>query len=809
MKQTTKGKKKVKKTHRIIKTIVLTIISIVLIGIVAGAGVIFAIVQTAPTLDTNQILDLKETSVIYDDKGNRMDDVIVTDENGQVIKRTVVSLKDTSLYLGPAFIAIEDERFIQHKGVDFKGVARAVLLDIQNKLSHGNKSIQGASTITQQLIKNRLFLDDSITDRLDYKRKIQEAYLALELEKSLSKDDILEAYMNTIFLGGTAHGVEAAAYQYFTKTSKDLTLVESAFIAGLAQSPSRFYPFANPAKKDPDIYMNKTKLVLSKMYETGKISKKEFDDAINSLKTNKIVFTRPTKNPDKYTYESFSRPVVEQIKTDLMNQYKYSKSQVMTLLMNGGIKIYTTMDTDLQVKSQKIIDEDTTFKNVSNTSKNVIQSSAVIFDYHNGQVKTIIGGRGDQPPGSYNRAIDDKNFARSTGSSIKPLTVYGAAIDSKLATAATVIDDSPVSAEIANKYPDNGVPFYPSDDNEPRGPITIRSALVTSQNLVAWKLEDQIGLDTGYAYAQKFGLNVVNDVKLKRTDKVMSTMALGQFAGGKDGETPLLMSAAYGVFGNSGMYASPRLYTKVVDKTGKVLLETKYTTKKTLEPASAYVMYDLLKGPVSPDGTGPSAKYGDMPVAGKTGTSTKLKDLWFCGLTPYYSAAVWIGNDDYKKFYNLSSNDAASIWGKLMKEANANLPIKDIPHPPLINSATICLDSGKVVTNLCTQDPRGDRSYTDIFIAGTEPTALCDQHIEVKINKQNNKLATANTPADLIVLKVFLKSQAPTELDNAKPVNQEQPPNSNTTIPNGTITPNVNITPATNDIPTSTKPKIH
>ena len=354
-----------------------------------------AIIKTAPPLDINQILDLNQTSVIYDDKGNPMDDVITTDENGQVVKRTNVSLKDTSPYLGQAFIAIEDQRFRTHGGVDFRGITRAVVLDVQNKLFHGNKSTQGASTLTQQLIKNRVFLNDSLNNRIDYKRKIQEAYLAIELEKSMSKDDILEAYMNTIFLGGTAHGVEAAAYQYFSKTSKDLTLVESAFIAGMAQSPSGFYPFANRAKKNPNIYLNKTKSVLSKMYETNSISKKEYDDATNSIKTNKIVFTRPNQNLDKYAYESFSRPVVEQIKTDLMAKYNYSNSQVMTLLINGGIKIYSTMDKSLQDKSQKIMDEDPVFNKVSNTSKNAIQSSAVILDYHNGQVKSIIGGRGD------------------------------------------------------------------------------------------------------------------------------------------------------------------------------------------------------------------------------------------------------------------------------------------------------------------------------------------------------------------------------------------------------------------------------
>jgi len=736
------------------------------IGIVAGAGVIFAIIETAPPLDTDQILALKETSVIYDDKGVRMDDVIITNENGQVVKRTVVALESTSLYLGKAFIAIEDERFKSHSGIDVRGVTRAIVLDVQNKLSHGNNSIQGASTLTQQLIKNRFFLQDSINNRIDYKRKIQEAYLALELEKTLSKDDILEAYMNTIFLGGTAHGVEAAANQYFSKTSKDLTLVESAFIAGIAQNPSKLYPFTNPAKKDPSIYINKTKLVLAKMQETGSISKKEYDDSINIIKTNKIVFTRPTNNPDKYAFEYFSRPVVDQIKADLIAQYKYTDYEVMTLLINGGIKIYTTMNRDLQVKAQGIIDKDPVFNKVSNTSKNAIQSSAVIFDYHNGQVKTIIGGRGEQQANTYNRALDVKRFARSTGSSIKPLTVYGAALDSKLATAATVIDDTAFSAELANKYKNGAQPYYPKDDDfRELGPLTIREALKKSRNLVALKIEDKIGLNTGYAYAQKFGLHVTS------VDKTIATLSLGQFAGGNtgDGQTPLLMSAAFGVFGNSGMYVPPSLYTKVVDKTGKVLLEAKYAPKKAIEPASAYLLYDLLKGPVSPGGTGPSAKYGDMPVAGKTGSSTDFKDLWFCGLTPYYSAAVWIGNDDAGKFSHLSSNDAGLVWGKLMKEATANLPVKDIAKPASIVSATVCLDSGKLTTDLCNQDPRGTRSYSDIFIDSTVPTAVCDLHVQVRINIQNNKIATDNTPADLIQVKVFLKSQAPTILDDTMP----------------------------------------
>ena len=672
MQQDTKDEKKVKKSHKTIKIITLTIIAIIVIGGSIGGGAIFAIIKAAPRLDTDQILNLNQTSIIYDDKGKSMDDVITTDESNQVVKRTDVKLSQTSQYLGLAFISIEDQQFRSEGGIDFRGITRATLLDIKNKLFNSNSSTQGASTLTQQLIKNTLFLEDSLNNRINYTRKIQEAYLAMQLNKSLSKDDILEAYMNTIFLGGNAYGVEAAAYQYFSETSEDLTLVQSAFIAGMAQNPSQLYPFSVAGEKDADIYINRTKMVLSKMKDTNSISSVDYNDAINSLNTSGIIFKRPNEHLDKYAYESFSRPVVNQVKTDLMAKYNYSQLDVTALLINGGLKIYSTMDKDLQDNSQAVLNDDPVFNKVNNTSANTIQSSAVILDYHNGEVKAIIGGRGNQPSASYNRAVDEINFPRSTGSSIKPLTVYTPAIVENGDTANTMVDDSPLSPELANKYASNGVPYTPSDDNAYEGQITIRSALKTSQNLAAVKLEDQIDVATGYSYAQKFGLAVTD------ADENIATMALGQFHGG---ETPLLMSAAYGVFGNSGMYASPRLYTKVVDKTGNVLLSTDYTTNEVIDPQSAYTMYDLLKGPVSTGGTGISAKYGDMPVAGKTGTATDLKDLWFCGLTPYYSAAVWIGNDDDKKFYDLSSNDAALIWGKLMKKANANLPIVDITPP--------------------------------------------------------------------------------------------------------------------------------
>lgn len=802
MKKTAKVNKKKKKGFHFFRVFFLTLLFIIILCFVAGTGIIMAIIKTAPKLDVNQILDLNETSVLYDDKNNPMDDVIVTNANGVVERRTVINISDMPKNLTNAFISIEDERFYQHNGVDPKGITRATLLDLQNKITHQSKSIQGASTITQQLIKLRLFYDESLADRLDPKRKIQEIYLSLQLEKSLSKNDILEAYLNTIFLGGNANGVEAAANQYFNKSAKDLNLTECAFLAGINQSPSYYYPFQAATRKNPSRYINRTIQVLQKMLDLGKITKAQYDSSVKDIKTNKKFFNPSTKNVNMYTYEWFSRPVMQSVKADLKAQYHYSDTEISNLLMNGGLKIYTTMNKNLEDKAQNIINNDSIFNQVNNESKKPLQASTVIMDYHTGDVKVIIGGRGNQPANSYNRATA---FYRPTGSSIKPLTVYGAAIDSKLATAATVIDDSRLPDNIASKYVGSNGAYQPMDDDgQYLGPLTIRDALRMSRNVVAVRLEDQIGVQTGITYAEKFGIQLNNEDKRSTS---IAAMALGQLS---HGTNTLTMAAAYGVFGNYGMYSNPKLYTKVVDKTGKTILENKYTSKKVLSPEAAFIMYDLLKGPVSAGGTGPSAQIemGSMPVSGKTGTATDSKDLWFCGLTPYYSGAVWLGNDDDSKFYGLNSNSSAQLWGELMKEANTGLSVKDIVAPAGVTRVTICRDSGKLATSLCAQDPRGNRTFSELFIDGTQPTDSCDEHVQTNINKSNGKLATSNTPANLIEQKVYLKNSLPKESDDT-PSSQNSTDNKAVNNENTATQPNTNTDTNINTPTNPTDPNKH
>jgi penicillin-binding protein 1A len=760
-KKPTTQKKKKGTGKKVIKSFIFAFLLIFLIASVATGGVVLAMIKTAPSLDINEFLKLDEITTLYDSTGKLMDENIASERRINIIISNVpVTLQD-------AFISIEDSRFKTHSGIDLKRLAGAVFSDIKIKIGGSDQSLQGASTITQQLVKYRMFLEDSMENRASPKRKIQEMSLAMQLEKVLTKPQILEAYMNTIFLGGNAHGVEAAAQQYFGKSITKLTLKQSAFIASAAQNPSNSYSLSYKSYKNKEIFVSaRTKAVLENMYKFGTITKDQFDLAM----AEDLKFTFSIKDSNKMNYEYFSRPVVARVAEDLMNRYNISKEDAYSQLMYNGLKIYTTMDRALQDASQVLID-DPVQANKKNSSDYIfprnsklkptqadIQASCVIMDYHTGEVKTIIGGRGIEGPMSFNRAASN-DFLKPPGSSIKPLTVYSPAIDSKIATASTIIEDSPLSEDVAKRLGGAKAPFNPT--NLPlgyKGYLTLRDCLKHSINVAAVKIVDMISLKTSASYGEKFGL------QLDKDDKAFpAAMALGQLDGGSSaGTNPLTMAAAYGVFGNNGMRTTPRLYTKVIDRTGKVILETKFQTTPVLSSQSAYIMYDLLSGPVSSGGTGPSANFSDMPVRGKTGTSSDSKNLWFVGLTPYYSAAVWIGTDKGdKKIEGMISNTAALLWGKIMKTAHKALPVKQVERPSGISSYTVSKDSGDIPTDLTFRDPRGNRSYSELFINGTQPTTLDSIHVEAQVTKDPTTgkyvLISEFTPLDKIETKVFIR----------------------------------------------------
>ncbi|MDR3594220.1 PBP1A family penicillin-binding protein [Clostridium sp.] len=735
---------KQKKGKKIFKGICFGLLFCFMAILVVGVGYAFAIIKTTPPLDVNAVLSLNQASSLYDSSGEFMDNLHSDEE------RYVIDSSKIPANLKNAFVSIEDERFYQHKGIDIQRILGSAYLDAKRFIT-GQKGLHGASTLTQQLLKNTILTND-----ISLERKIREAYLAISLEEKLTKDQILTAYLNTIPLGGHSYGVEAASLLYFGKSASDLSLIECAYIAGITQAPSYYSAYNENNQKDPSPYINRTLTVLGMMYKLQYIDDAQYNQAVSDIKNGGLVF-KSSKKDYRLNYEWFVYPTVSQVKEDLKEKYNYSDDEVSKLIVNGGLKIYTTMDKQLQDFTQKTLDD---YSNLGISTKEtydkdgvpLLQASATIMDYKTGQVIAMVGGRGKQMPQSLNRAYND---LRPIGSSTKPLTVYGPGIDKKIITAATPIDDAPLPD---NKL-DNGKYYNPlNSPNEYEGLMTARDALTHSKNTAAVLFEDKIGVKTGISYGEKLGLKYNSESKSS-----IASVALGQFNNNpndRDGGNTYVLAGAYGTFGNNGTYTKPILYTKVVDATGKTILDnTTPKQTKVFSPQAAYILYDMLKGPVNEyNATG--AKFGDMPVAGKTGTTSDSTDLWFAGLTPYLSCSVWLGYDKPTKL-NGSSSGCAVIWGKLMKEANKNFEVQDIDEPNGIVKTSVCKDSGLLPTSLCNEDPRGDRVYEELFIDGTQPTATCETHVAANVNRFTNKIAGSFTPSILTRSGIFIKKDHP------------------------------------------------
>ena len=764
-----KLKKKPSKIKRFFKYFFLTILIIGLLIGVVGVGYVVAVIKTTPELDVNAIYNLNQPSMLFDDQGEFIDDLPSTEI------RYIISYDEMPQNLINAYISIEDERFMSHGGIDVKRILGAAVRDVMVILGKQN-GIHGASTITQQLIKNTILATEASAestplDRIN--RKIKEIVLAVQLDKELSKEEIIRSYLNTIPLSGHIYGVEAASRYFFAKNAKDLTLLECAYIAGITQAPTTYSAYNTSASNYPNGYIRRTQTVLSKMLELGYITQEDFDTAYAQAEANDFNFSQLDTDYG-VNQEWFVYPALDQVKEDLKEKYKYTDEEVNKLLVNGGLKIYTTLNTEMQNAVQDILDERTNLK-VDDTSSDPtdsdgvpkLQASATVIDYKTGQVKVLIGGRGNQPPTSLNRAYFD---LKSIGSTTKPLTVYGPAIDTKLITAGTPLDDSSVSSEIIKKY--NFGSVNPKNaDGSMAGYITAREALTYSKNLTSIKTVDMLGLDTALEYGERAGL------KYDTKSHTMSALALGQFEqpqGNRDGGNTTILASAYGALGNNGVIYEPSLYTRVEDASGNVLLEKEPKATTLFSPQTAYILYDILKG------SSTKAQFSDIPVAGKTGTTDNSDNFWFAGVTPYYSGSVWIGYDIPQKMYG-SSGSAATLFGKVMSVVHSGLSYTDIEAPSGLVQAKVCKDSGKSPTDLCYQDQRGNRVKTEYFIEGTEPKSVCDVHVKVTVNSSNNKLATDNTPARLLADKVFIKKPnanpnaadypfvVPTEEDDTKP----------------------------------------
>lgn len=723
-KETKKRKKRNKKGNtfnKVLKIIIAVLLLIIFIGSSIALGTAYAWIKNANPLDYDEIFDLNQTTYIVD-KNDKVIDKLHANEN-----RSMVTLEQIPDNLKNAFIAIEDKRFYKHNGIDIQRIIGSAIEDIKiGKLAHGG------STITQQLIKNVYLTPDK-----KFKRKTIEAYYAMQLERQFTKEQILEAYLNTIGLGGNnIAGVKEAALYYFAKDVSDLSLAESAVIAGITKYPSTYSPYLNYENS-----MKRKNIILGEMLNQNMISKDEYEKAI----AEEIKLAKLEKEVDT-TY--FADMVIKDVIQILQEKLGYTKEEANRKVFNGGLRIVSTIDTDMQNIVETAFSNDKLFPASKEDENGILQpeAAAIIIDSKTGEIKAIMGGRSTKIRRGLNRATQS---LRQPGSSIKPLGVYAPALDNGY-TIGTVVDDAPVT--FGNYSPRN----Y---DRSFRGLVTVREGIKSSLNVVAVKIVQDVGIERSAEYLQKFGLTTVELKDPKRNDRNLPALALG---GMTKGVKPIEMAAAYSVFPNKGVYIKPVSFTKVLDRHGNILIENKPEKQKVISEQVAYLMVNIMRNVVQ-GGTGGNAALPKMPVAGKTGTTTDSKDAWFVGYTPYYTAAVWIGHDDPKPMNFTGGSYPARLWKAIMQEIHKDLPAKEFERPEGFVTVDICTESGKRPSELCQLDPRGATIRSEIFIKGTEPPvdSICDVHVIKDVCTESNSLASPNCPPSLIQSKVFIQRPEP------------------------------------------------
>ena len=706
------------------------------LGLVVGIGK--AYIDTAPTIDVAQLTISDRTSFLYDKDGKLITSI------ADVEYRDWVDIEDIPDMLQNAFIAVEDVRFYKHQGVDFKRLFSAALEIL------GNSNSSGGSTITQQLIKNKI-----LGTQRNYKRKIQEAYLALELEKMIGKDEILEAYLNDIYLGQSNYGVKTAAMDYFGKELSELTVRECAMLAGLPQAPYSYDPRRNMYVRDKmEITDNRTNQVLARMYQAGYITTEQFNGAMNET----VRILEVSQQKQMYDMPYFVEYAIYDVITHLLAQRELAdtaanRNAIENELRTGGYHIYTTVDPKIQNTVQQTLSQWEGYPTLADSSKalsvetkadgTVIetvqpQSAAVVLDYHTGELRAIVGGR-DVPTmrKSLNRAYQSYT---EVGSSIKPLSVYGPALDMGLSPA-TIIPN--MDGRIAGWDTPTG---YPSGGLRSRyGPVTLRRGLMSSLNVVAARvLMEYVTPQTAARYLETMGAT------MSRINVDGAGLALGT-----SGLTPIQMAAAYGTIANQGVYLEPLSFTKVLDAEGNVVLDADQVrnSARVYKESTAYLLVDMMTDAVK-SGTGTKARIDGMTVAGKTGTNSDYASVYFAGITPYYTATVFVGHDYpvNKLKSGASGGDyAAPLWKAFMEPIHEGVSDRQIidaePTALGLVKKTVCSVSGLLATDACKVDEE-HKPVTDWFLASNAPTGYCDMHVAVSICADSGGAATQFCPAE-------------------------------------------------------------
>lgn len=775
----------------ILKAVLVFIIGAGIVGCCFGIGMFNGILASSPDISTLDVTPSGYATFLYNAEGKQLTKLVATNSN-----RSYVSMNAIPQDLANAFVAIEDERFYEHNGIDIKGIARAGVEAIRSKF----KFSQGASTITQQLLKNNVFDDTWVTETNlvnKFKRKFQEQYLALELEKRMTKENILELYMNSINLGQNTLGVQAASRRYFNKNVTDLTLSECAVIAGITQNPSKYNPISHP-----DNNSSRRDKVLKNMLEQEYITQTEYNVAIADDVYSRIKTVNESIEVDSVnTY--FVDAVIDQVIDDLINKLGYNETQAYNLVYSGGLQINTTQDPEIQRICDEVYNNEANypsnvkwllhyeltvakangeFENHStemfkkhfkeNNAKydllyssqdsaqadidaykesvmsfgdkveaeNIVltpqpQVSLTIEDQHTGYVVAMIGGRGTKASSrSLNRST---STTRQPGSTFKVVSTYAPALDAAGLTLASVQNDAPFNY-------DNGRPVSNWYGGAYKGICTLRYGIEQSLNIVAVKTLTQITPQLGFDYLIKFGFTTLVErraVTNSETGKteiysdIQQALALG---GITDGVTNMELNGAYATIANGGVYIEPALYTTILDHDGNVILDrTHPETRRVIKETTAFLLTDAMVDVVT-KGTGGSVNFGNMSIAGKTGTTSSYRDVWFAGYTPYYTATTWTGYDNNEIMHDSAEkNLSKTMWRAVMSRIHENLENKPFEKPDGIITASVCNSSGKLpVAGMCS-------THTEYFAEGTVPTTSCDAHYAGTV------CAVTGLPADM------------------------------------------------------------
>ncbi len=650
--------------------------------------------------------------------------------------RIWVGLDEISDHLENAAIAIEDKRFESHPGVDLKSTIRAIVYTLSGK------SIQGGSTITQQTVKN--VTEDNQDTVL---RKVTEIYRALEMEKRYEKDEILEAYLNEIFLGQECYGVETASLRYFGIHASELSIAQSASLISITNNPSQFGPFEGEWSREQN--RKRQLLVLDAMLDQEMISEAEYEAAV----AEEVVFTNGYSNTGNYYGEAivdtsdleeeakptvssgytsrnsyFTDAVIEDVAQALMDEYGYNYETAINKVYGSGYKIYTTQNYEYQQIAEKV------YEDLSNTPYTItkndgtveqLQGAMTIIDPYTGYVVAMVGGVG---PKIYDRGLNWATTYRPCGSATKPISVYAPALDQGVITGASTVDDFPLWLLYTGDGEDDpddplkeGTPWPKNDYSGFKGLSTIRKALVRSMNTCAVSVCNQLGVWESY----DFMTSNLGFTTLTQDDATaLGAMALGGYSNGVTTEE---MAAAYAAFVNEGIYTTPRTFTRVEDTNGNVVLENEIDSHAAMKSSTAALMNSILTDVVS-GGTGSGAYFSGMTIAGKTGSTNDLRDRYFVGYTPYYVGACWVGYESNARISSGGVNPAVALWKKVMEEIHQDLPNKKFFSCPDLVQVSVCSDSGMLATTLCEADPRGSRVRTEWVAQDNQPQELCTMH---------------------------------------------------------------------------------